>query len=83
MGVFSPKFDKKCKSIDPRSSMKQSKIKGEKQMVIKFLKTKEKISTYPGGEKKDNAYSGFLRIIVSSRERMQVRNNNIAVLKEK
>lgn len=52
-------------------------------MVIKFLKTKEKISTYPGGEKKDNAYSGFLRIIVSSRERMQVRNNNISVLKEK
>lgn len=52
MGDFSPKFDKKCKSIDPRSSMKQSKIKGEKQMVIKFLKTKEKISTYPGGKKK-------------------------------
>lgn len=52
-------------------------------MVIKFLKTKEKISTYPGGRGKDNAYSGFLRIIVSSRERMQVRNNNISVLKEK
>lgn len=52
-------------------------------MVIKFLKTNEKNSSIYR-KKKDTSHSGSVKITTDfSRERIQLENNNISVLKEK